>query len=58
VHGCHEIVVVVGPAAVAAEVVEFADREGVFAAVVERIEDRDPLLFGTRFALGSLGNSG
>ena len=32
--------VVVGPAAVAAILVEFADQEGVFATVVKRIEDR------------------
>ena len=35
------IVVVVGATAVAAELVEFADREAVDAAVVERVEDRD-----------------
>ena len=37
------IVVVVGPAAVAAVVVELADRGGIFAPIVERIEDRDPI---------------
>ena len=38
---CGVVVVVVGASAVAAELVELADREAVDAAVVERVEDRD-----------------
>ena len=40
VHRCDVVVVVVGPAAVAAVLVELADQEGIFAAVVERVENR------------------
>ena len=34
------IMIVVGPATVAAVFIEFADQVGVFAPVIERIEDR------------------